>query len=123
MKADELFTGFTLLIGLQLFATFILALGGSSFPGPLLAMLIFAGLLAFHIIKISQIEDICTLLLAKLSLFFVAGSVSIVLYFDVIEKEWVAILGTIFCSSLVTMIVTGLFLQYMLKGKQVDKNV
>lgn len=122
MKADALLTGFTILIGLQLIAALILALLGSTFPAPLLAMLIFAVLLAFKIIKIEQIEDICNLLLSKLSLFFVAGSVSIVLYLDVIAKEWLAILGTIICSTIVTMVVTGLFLQRMLKKGKVSSD-
>ncbi len=120
MKADELFIGFTIIITLQLLATAILALLGSSFPAPLLAMMIFAILLAFKVIKISQVDDICKLLLAKLNLFFVAGSVSIVLYLDVIAKEWLAILGTIFCSTIVTLVVTGLFLQRILARKRVD---
>lgn len=120
MKADELLSGFTILIVLQLFAAIILALVGSSFPAPLLAMLIFSVLLAFKVIKISQIEEICSLLLSKLSLFFVSGSVSIVLYLDIIEKEGLAILATIFCSTVFTLVVTELFLNYMLKGKQVD---
>ena len=86
MKADELLSGFTILIVLQFMAAIILAAIGNSFPAPLLAMLIFAVLLACKVIKIAQIEEICKLLLAKMSLFFVSGAVSIVLYLDIIVR-------------------------------------
>jgi len=68
------------------------------------------------------VEDICTILVEKMAMFFVPGAISIILYFKIIIHEWSVIYATVLISTIVVLSTTGLYINYMIKGKELRKN-
>lgn len=115
MNSNTLFTGFACLLLVQFIATLLLFFSGISFPPALLGMIILTLLLLGKVIKISQVEDACTLLLEKMGMFFVPAGVSIILYADIIFAESFAIFATIIVTSIIITAVTGMTVEFLLK--------
>lgn len=118
MSSQSLLSGLAILLFLQWISTLIISALQIPFPPALLAMLILAGLLGKGIIKIETIEDICTILIEKMGMLFLPAGVSMILYLDVIEAEFSAIVLTIIISSLAVLTATALFLDFMLKHQE-----
>jgi holin-like protein len=122
MTANNLLSGFAILLILQFACTWLVGMLHISFPGPLLGMVVLAVLLLLKVIKVEQVEPICTLLMEKLSLFFVPVTVSSITLLELLKKEALPLLATIFVSTAIIIVVTGLFLQFLLKLKGVKKD-
>lgn len=123
MSAHSLLQGFAILLFLQWISTLIISFLQIPFPSSLLGMILLTILLGTGVIKISTVEDICTLLIEKMGMLFLPAGVSMILYLDVIEAEFSAIALTIIISSLAVLTVTSLFLDMVLKNqdKKEDK--
>ncbi len=123
MSAHSLLQGFAILLFLQWISTLIISFLQIPFPSSLLGMILLTILLGTGVIKISTVEDICTLLIEKMGMLFLPAGVSMILYLDVIEAEFSAIAMTIIISSLAVLTVTSLFLDMVLKNqdKKEDK--
>lgn len=115
MSSQSLLLGFAILLFLQWISTIIISFLHIPFPPSLLAMLILTVLLAKGIIRISTIEDICTLLIEKMGMLFLPAGVSMILYLDVIKAEFSAITLTIIISSIAVLTATAVFLECVLK--------
>lgn len=118
MTSNSLLTGFTCILIIQFFSTFIINLLGVTFPPALLGMIIMTFILIFKVLNINIIEDACTLLLEKMGMLFVPAGVSIILYKDIILRESVAIFATIIITTIIVMVVTGLTLDFLLKRSE-----
>ena len=66
---------------------------------------------------VRTIEDVCDILIEKMGMLFLPAGVSILLYLDVILAESTAIVATVIISSFMILIVTAVFLNFMLKSK------
>ena len=95
----------------------MLNLCGFKFPPALLAMLLLLALMLKDIIRPRTVEDVCDILIEKMGMLFLPAGVSILLYLDIIVAESTAIIATVLISSLLILVVTALFLNFMLKGK------
>ena len=102
---------------LQCISTIVLNLLGLKFPPALLAMLILLALLLTGTVRVRTIEDVCDILIEKMGMLFLPAGVSILLYLDIIIAESTAIVATIIISSLMILLVTAMFLDFMLKHK------
>ena len=122
MNSNNLLSGFTILLALQFICTWLVGIAQLAFPAPLLGMIVLAILLIFNIIKVEQIEAICTLLMDKLSLFFVPGVVSSIVYMDLVKKEALPLFLAVCLSTAIIIVGTGLFLQFLLKIKEAKKH-
>lgn len=71
------------------------------------------GLLQLGIVKEDFIEDACNLLLSKMGLLFLSPAVGIVMYLDAIGAELVPILVTVFGGSVIILICTAHFTQFI----------
>ena len=109
--------GTAVLLLLQGVSTIVLNLCGFKFPPALLAMLLLLALMLKGIIRPRTVEDVCDILIEKMGMLFLPAGVSILLYLDIIIAESTAIIATVLISSLLILVVTALFLNFMLKGK------
>lgn len=122
MNSHVLLSGFALLLLIQFFCTWFVGALNITFPAPLLGMIVLTFLLVSKIIKVEQIEAICTLLLEKMSMLFVPGAVGAIGYMELIQKEALPLLATIAVSTSLVIVVTGVFLQFLLNRKGEHKN-
>lgn len=122
MTSQKLLSGFMLLLVIQAVATMIVGTLGLTFPAPLLGMLLLTFLLVTQIIKVEQVKDACTLLLEKMSILFVPGAVGAIRYMEHISKEFFPLIATIFVSAAIVLVVTGVFLQFILRLKGGQKH-
>lgn len=107
--------GFIILVTIQFCSNIILQFFNIPFPSPLLGMMFLVLFIKFKIIPEHLIKDICELLLNNMTLFFVPLLVGVMIYFDVIHKNLVPILATVFISTFATMILTAIFVETMIK--------
>ena len=113
MTPSSILKGTAVLLFLQGVSTVALNLCGIKFPPALLAMILLLVLLLSGI----TIEDVCNILIEKMGMLFLPAGVSILLYLDVILAESTAIVATVIISSFMILIVTAVFLNFMLKSK------
>ena len=117
MTPSSILKGTAVLLLLQGVSTIVLILCGFKFPPALLAMLLLLALMLKGIIRPRTVEDVCDILIEKMGMLFLPAGVSILLYLDIIVAESTAIIATVLISSLLILVVTALFLNFMLKGK------
>lgn len=117
MTPSSILKGTAVLLLLQGVSTIVLNLCGFKFPPALLAMLLLLALMLGGIIRPRTVEDVCDILIEKMGMLFLPAGVSILLYLDIIVAESTAIIATVLISSLLILVVTALFLNFMLKGK------
>ena len=117
MTPSSILKGTAVLLLLQGVSTIVLNLCGFKFPPALLAMLLLLALMLKGIIRPRTVEDVCDILIEKMGMLFLPAGVSILLYLDIIVAESTAIIATVLISSLLILVVTALFLSFMLKGK------
>ena len=114
MTPSSILKGTAVLLFLQGVSTVALNLCGIKFPPALLAMILLLVLLLSGVIRVRTIEDVCNILIEKMGMLFLPAGVSILLYLDVILAESTAIVAI---SSFMILIVTAVFLNFMLKSK------
>ncbi|MEG0798389.1 MAG: CidA/LrgA family protein [Acidaminococcaceae bacterium] len=121
MNTQTLFTGFTLLLLIQFVSTWLLGSLGLTFPPALLGMILLALALLTNLIRLAWVEDICSILIAKMGMLFVPAGISILLYLDVISQEALPIFVTIIVTSIIVMVATGLFVELMLRRQNKEE--
>ena len=115
MNANKLLNGLSLILLVQFFGTLIIDYFNVKFPPALFGMILMSIFLLTNVIKVEWVEDTCQLLLQKMGILFLPAGVSIMLYLDIIAKESLAILATVFISTIVITIVTGLSVDFLLR--------
>lgn len=76
-------------------------------PGNVIGMGLLLLALQTGIVKTAWIQEAAELLLSHMALFFVPAGVGVMVYFDLIRKEWLAIVVALVVSTFVVMAVTG----------------
>lgn len=122
MTSQTLLSGFTILLIIQFICAWLIGACQITFPAPLLGMIVLTLLLVTKTIKTETIEGICSLFLEKMGILFVPGAVGAIRYMEHISKEIVPIIATIFVSGAIVLIVTGVFLQFLLHHKGGNKH-
>jgi Putative effector of murein hydrolase LrgA len=118
MNSHSLLTGFAILLFIQFVGTWIIGALHIPLPPALLGMVLLTIALLTNVIKINWVEDTCTVLIEKMGMLFVPAGISILLYKDAILKEWFAIFATIFFSSVIVIVTTGLFVDILLRRRR-----
>jgi holin-like protein len=109
MKKIIDFTIGLLIIFAVLYASkFILSLIKIAFPAPILGIILLFVLLKIGIIKENWIEEFCNFMLKNMILFFIPIFVGIITYTDLISKNFLAIIMTIFITTTLVIVVVGL---------------
>lgn len=120
-KIYKFLYGLTTIFLVQYFCIFILQILKIHFPAPILGIVALFLLLKFQIIKADLIEDFCNFLLKYMILFFIPLFVGIITYYDTILRNFWAIILTIFITTALVMIITGLFVENIIKYKKLIK--
>jgi len=100
--------GLTILLLAQVAGEFISQGFKLPIPGNVIGMALLLLSLGCGWIKLSWVEEASELLLTHLALFFVPAGVGVMVYFDLIAREWVPIVVATVVSTFVVLTVTGL---------------
>jgi holin-like protein len=100
--------GFAILLGCQLLGELIVRAGSWPVPGNVLGMILLLVALITEIVSLEQVQEAAELLLSNMALLFVPVGVAVMLYFDLLVREWLPILAATILSTFVVMAVTGL---------------
>jgi len=104
-------TYITVLLLCQLVGEVLVRLSGVPLPGPVAGMaLLFLGLMIRGAVP-EGLERVSRALLGHLALLFVPASVGVMVYAGVIGREALPILGALFGSTILTLVVTGRLMQ------------
>lgn len=113
--------GFGILCIIQLICMFIVKYTRIMLPAPILGLIVFALLLQFNIVKKEWIQDICEFLLKYLPVLFVPFLVGIITHFDLIGKSLLLLTVNIFITTAITLVVTALFVENVIKFVRLKK--
>ncbi|MBD5330051.1 MAG: CidA/LrgA family protein [Bacteroides sp.] len=104
---------FGIIFGCLALGELLALIPGLGIPGSILGMLILTLLLERKIVKPETIKPVCKFLISNMAFFFIPPGVALMLYFDLIAKEWVPITVATVVSILVVLLVTGHLHQYL----------
>lgn len=92
-------------------------------PGPVLGMLLLLLTLIIRGQLSTDLKNTAQMLLSHLSLFFVPAGVGVILHIALLKSEWLILLITLISSTLVTMLISALVMQFLLKhfSSKIDK--
>lgn len=104
-------TGFMVLLLFELLGEVLVLLLNLPTPGPVVGMLLLLITLMFLKKVPEDLDQTATTLLSHLSLLFVPAGVGVMVHFQRIRSEWLAILVALLVSTIVTLIVTAWTMQ------------
>lgn len=84
-------------------------------PGPVLGMLLLFIILVIRGSLSPTLKDTAQTLLSNLSLFFVPAGVGVILHIALLKNEWLSLSLTLIFSTLITMLITALVMNFLLK--------
>ena len=99
--------GMVLLLLFQLLGEGLSSLLSLPIPGNVIGMALLLLTLASGWVKLEWLQEAADLLLSYMALFFVPAGVGVMLYFDLIGREWLPIVAATIISTFVVMAVTG----------------
>jgi holin-like protein len=104
---------FTLLLVYQLVGELIVHFGGLPVPGPVVGMLLLFITLLARGAAPDWLRSSCNALLGHLSLLFVPAGVGVMLHFQRLGAEWLAIAVALVASTVITIGVTALVMKWL----------
>jgi holin-like protein len=105
-----LLNGITALLVFQLIGELLVRYFGVPVPGPVVGMVLLFVVLLIWRGPIQSLDTASSSLLSHLSLLFVPAGVGIILHFDRIANEWLAIGVALLASTILTMCATALIM-------------
>lgn len=106
---------FFVIFGCLALGEFIVWATGIKLPSSIIGMLFLTLFLKLGWVKLSWVEHLSELLIANLGFFFVPPGVALILYLDLIEKEWFPIVTATIVSTVLVLVVTGHMHQLVIK--------
>jgi putative effector of murein hydrolase LrgA (UPF0299 family) len=107
--------GITLLLIYQLIGEVTARLGKLPIPGPVLGMLLLFISLLVRDSLADTIEPATAALLSHLSLLFVPAGVGVMAHWEQIGNDWLPIAVSLVLSTLLTLALTSLFMQMLIR--------
>ena len=87
-------------------------------PGTVIGMFLLFMALYFEVIKVKQIEDAVNILILNMAIFFIPPGVRLINSLDHLKGSWIKIIFLMFLSTIITMVVTGRVVQYLVERKK-----
>jgi putative effector of murein hydrolase LrgA (UPF0299 family) len=109
----QLINGITLLLIYQLAGEVSVRLLGLPVPGPVMGMVMLFITLMVRGRMVKAVEPASSALLGHLSLLFVPAGVGLIVHFSRLGNEWLPISVTLLLSTIITMAVTALVMQWV----------
>ena len=103
--------GLAILFGFQVGGDAVASLLNLPIPGSVVGMALLLGALLVGWLKLSLVEATAAVLLGNLGVFFVPSAVSIMLFGEIVRRQWVPIAVALVGSSIMVLLVTGLVQQ------------
>lgn len=105
----------TILFGCLALGELTVWLTGVQLPSSIIGMLLLTIFLKLGWIKTEWVKGLSDFLVANLGFFFVPPGVALMLYFDLIEAEFIPIVVATVISTVLVLVVTGRVHQYLRK--------
>ncbi|MBI4880060.1 MAG: CidA/LrgA family protein [Planctomycetes bacterium] len=86
---------------------------GVPVPGSVIGMILLTLALGLKAVRLEQVKPCADLLTKNLGLFFVPPGVGLILYFDLLRAEFLAIAGATVLSTLLVLAVTGRVAEFL----------
>ncbi len=99
--------GFAILLALQFLGELISRGLGIPIPGNVIGMGLMILALWLGVVKVAWVQEAADLLLSNLALFFIPAGVGVMVYFDLIRREWLPISVAMVLSTFAVMAATG----------------
>jgi holin-like protein len=99
--------GMAVLLGFLFAGEVISAVLNVPIPGNVIGMGLLLAALCARIVREEWVREAAELLLSHLALFFVPAGVGVMVYFDLIGREWLPIVSAMVLSTFAVMAVTG----------------
>jgi len=84
-------------------------------PGNVIGMILLTVCLLTKVLDVKRVEPAADMLLSEIGLFFVPPGVAVMLYFDLIAKQWLPLLAAIVGSLLAVLWATALAARFFEK--------
>ena len=110
---------FFIIFGCLAVGEFIVWLTGIKLPSSIIGMLALTALLKFNIVELSWVQKLSEFLISNLGFFFVPPGVAIMLYLDLIQKEFIPIIMATVISTISVLIATGQAHQLVIKIERI----
>jgi len=99
--------GFALLLTMQFLGELLSRWLALPIPGNVVGMGLLLFFLTAGVVRVEWLEDAAELLLSHMALFFIPAGVGVMVYFDLIRREWLPITVATVLSTFVVLAVTG----------------
>lgn len=109
--------GFAVLLSFQLFGELAVRGFGWPVPGNVVGMALLLAALILGPVRLEWVTEAAELVLTHMALLFVPVGVGVMLYFDLLAREWLPIVAATVLSTFVVMAVTGYVTQGLAKER------
>ena len=116
-----MFKYFALLLICQLIGEVVARLTGLPIPAPVWGMLLLFAGLVIHGRVPADLDTTARSILGHLSFLFIPAGVGVILYLDLIGKQWLPIVAALFGGTFIAIAVTGLVMQAFERSMKRDK--
>lgn len=96
-----------ILFGCLALGELIVYLTGIKLPSSIIGMLLLTAFLQLGWVKLEWVQGLSNFLVANLGFFFVPSGVALMLYFDIIQAQFVPIVVATVVSTALVLVVTG----------------
>lgn len=107
--------GFIILTAFYYAGYIVVHLTNIPLPPAIIGLMLFAFSLINGIIDEKYVKNTCDFLMKNMALFIVPFMGGIIIYKPLLIKNWFVILVVIFLTTTLTIVITGLFVEYGLK--------
>lgn len=107
--------GFAILFSLQALGELLSHWLDLPVPGSVVGMVLMLAGLRFGLIQLHWVSEAASLLLKNLTMLFVPAGVGVMVYFDLIEQQWLPLLVATVISTLAVLATTGLTSKWLSK--------
>lgn len=114
-RISNIILGFLILISFYIISLLIIKVIHISLTPAILGLILFAFCLIEGVIKEEWVKPVCNILINNMAMFIVPFMGGLVMYKELIKSNWLVILVVIFVTTTITIVMTGLFVEYGLK--------
>ena len=100
--------GFAILLGLQWLGVLLSTRFDLPLPGSVVGMVLMLIVLRVGLVKLEWVTEASELLLKNLSMLFVPAGVGVMVYFELISRQWLSLTIATVASTIAAIAVTGL---------------
>jgi holin-like protein len=109
--ALEFVAGVAILVALNALGDWLVRVSGATVPGSVVGMLLLTALIETRILPLAAVRSAAELLVRHLALLYVPAGVALLLYWNAVRGELLAIAAAAVASLVAVLVVVGLVVQ------------